>query len=178
MYSDGYITKANLYTNYMGIAVAEKDKEWLEKFKEFLNYNGDIKHYKTAEGSYKVNSPYVRLLIGNNKIVEDLEKHGVLEHKTHKLNVLPNTNFLDDFIRGYIDGDGSLRKTRPDLRICGTKSFLTNIAQYLQLPYRMYEDKTIYSLVYNTSSAYLEKRLYKDAKYSRDSKGEFYKCWN
>lgn len=32
MYSDGYITKTK-YTNKFGIAVAERDKNWLEKFK-------------------------------------------------------------------------------------------------------------------------------------------------
>lgn len=54
MYSDGYITKKE-YTNSFGISVAEKDKEWLVKFKEFLNYNGEIKSYKTSESSFKAN---------------------------------------------------------------------------------------------------------------------------
>ena len=65
MYSDGYISKAQ-YTNKFGIAVAEKDEEWLEKFKEFLNYNGEIGHYLTGKTAYVPELPYVRLLIGNN----------------------------------------------------------------------------------------------------------------
>ena len=65
MYSDGYISKTE-YTNKFGISVAERDKKWLEKFKQFLNYNGAIKHYTVSSG-FKENTPYVRLLIGNNK---------------------------------------------------------------------------------------------------------------
>ena len=166
MYSDGYISKANKYTNYIGISIAEKDKEWLEKFKLFLNYNGNIKHYKVGEAGYKPNSPYVRLQIGNNKIVSDLEKLGVVEHKSKKIDKLPNIDFLDDFIRGYIDGDGSLLKRLPTFQISGNKNFLLSIANYFQLPYNLYTDKSIFSLKYNaTPSRYLEKRLYKDANY-------------
>ena len=45
MYSDGYISKAREYTNSFGLSVSEKDLEWVEKFKQFLGYNGEIKHY-------------------------------------------------------------------------------------------------------------------------------------
>lgn len=162
MYSDGYISKQQ-YTNYFGISVAKKDEEWIEKFKTFLDYNGNIHQYKITQG-YKVGADYVRLLIGNNQIVSDLEKLGVVEHKTKFINKLPQINYLDDFIRGYIDGDGSLRKDYPCFQISGNKPFLLEIANYLQVDYRLYKDKSIYSLKYNVKqSEYLEKRLYKNA---------------
>lgn len=165
MYSDGYISKKE-YTNSFGIAVAEKDIEWLEKFKDFLGYNGNINHYFTSKGSYVENLPYVRLVIGNNKIVSDLEKLGVVEHKTKIISKLPNIPYKDDFIRGYIDGDGSLTKRLPHFAISGNKEFLEDIANYFNLPYSLYADKSIYSLQYNANcSKYLEKRLYKNAKY-------------
>lgn len=112
MYSDGYISKAT-YTNKFGISVAEKDREWLEKFRTFLGYNGNIGTYQVNESGYKPGVKYVRLLIGNNKIVEDLIKLGVIEHKSKLLSSIPNIPYIDDFIRGYIDGDGSLRKDYP-----------------------------------------------------------------
>ena len=175
MYSDGFITKTK-YTNKFGISVAEKDKVWLEKFKQFLNYNGEIHNYKVNDSGYKPGTPYVRLLIGNNKIVADLEKWGVVEHKSKKLDRLPDIQLKEDFIRGYIDGDGSLRKDFPNIRICGTYDFLTDIANFLKLNYHIYQDKTIYSLAYNTKeSAYLEKTLYQDAKYYLDRKYEIAK---
>lgn len=163
MYTDGYISKAP-YTNKFGISVAEKDEEWLVKFKKFLNYNGEIGHYQVGKTGYKPGSPYVRLLIGNNKIVTDLEKLGVVEHKTALLSKIPDIPFKDDFIRGFIDGDGSLRKDYPCFQISGTKDMLQSIADYLLIPYHLYPDKQIYTLRYNTNeSRYLEKRLYKDA---------------
>ena len=90
------------------------------------------------------------MVIGNNKIVQNLENWGVIEHKTFKISCLPDINFLDDFIRGYIDGDGSLLKRLPHITISGTKEFLESIANYFKLPYKIYSDKTIYSLQYNT----------------------------
>lgn len=145
MYSDGFISKTK-YTNKFGLSVAEKDKEWLEKFKEFLGYNGEINTYFTGKTAFKPNLPYVRLLIGNNKIVSDLEKNGVVEQKTKKINKIPNIDFIDDFIRGYIDGDGSLAQRLPHFAISGNKDFLLDIANYFKLPYYLYQDKSIYSL--------------------------------
>jgi len=164
MYSDGYISKTNNYTNYFGLSISTKDREWLIKFKNFLNYNGNIHDYFTGKSSYKPNTPYSRIRIGNNKIVSDLEKYGVMEHKTKKINNIPNIDFIDDFIRGYIDGDGSLKKSYPQLIICGNFEFLSEIAEYFKLPYHIYKDKTIYEIIYNLKeSEYLEKRLYANA---------------
>lgn len=172
MYSDGYITKTE-YTNKFGITVAERDRNWLEKFKQFLNYSGEIKEYETGKTSFIPGLLYVRLLIGNNKIVEDLINLGVVESKTKLIKKLPNISYLDDFIRGYIDGDGALTKRLPHIIISGNKEFLEDIANYFQLPYHLYQDKSIYSLQYNKNcSEYLEKRLYKNANYYLDRKYE------
>ena len=163
MYTDGFISKANDYTNYLGLSISEKDIDLLEKFKKFLNYSGEIKHYKVSCG-YKIGAPYVRLLVGNNKLVADLEKWGVVEHKTKIISDMPDIPYKMDFIRGVIDGDGSLYKRLPQIRICGNYEFLLSIAKYLQLPYKIIPDKSIWDLCYNTlESRYLEKTLYKDA---------------
>lgn len=165
MYTDGFLSKTNDYTNYFGIAVQEKDEEWLNKFKKYLKYTGEVHHYKVGKTGYKPGAPYVRLQVGNNKIVENLEKLGVVEHKTKTINSIPKQiTKIDDFIRGVIDGDGSLRKEYPDLRICGNYNFLLDIANYLNYPYKIYPDKSIYDLAYNTKeSRILEKRLYENA---------------
>ena len=170
MYSDGFISTSK-YTNKFGITIKDTDKDLLIKFKEFLKYSGNINYYE-ANTTYGICN-VERLLIGNNKIVDDLIKNGVVEHKTFKIKKLPNTTYMDDFIRGYIDGDGSLRKAYPNIRICGNKEFLQEIADYFMIPYRIIPDKTIYDLTYNTKeSEYLEKRLYKNAKYYLDRKYE------
>lgn len=163
MYSDGYISCANQYTSYMGLSVNIADIEWVEKFKDFLGYNGTIKQYRVSSG-YKIGAEYVRLSIGNNKIVSDLISLGVVENKTKKIKSLPKVPFLDDFIRGYIDGDGSLLKKRPHFQISGNREFLLEAAKYFNIPYSLREDKSIYCLSYRKKeSEYLEKRLYKNA---------------
>ena len=163
IYADGYISTTNKYTNYLGISLARKDKEHLEKFKQALKYNGEVKDYEVTQG-YKIGSPYSRLLIGSNKLVEDLQKWGVVEHKTTKINQLPNITFLDDFIRGYIDGDGSLRKSYADLRICGNFDFLQEIANHFNIPYKIIPDKSIFDLCYRVKeSHFLENYLYNNA---------------
>lgn len=170
MYSDGYINKTEKYTNFFGLSISTKDREWLEKFKKFLNYNGNINDYFVS-GGYKTGTPYSRLLIGSNKIVEDLEKLGVVEHKTKLIQRLPNISFLDDFIRGYIDGDGSLRKNCPNIRICGNYNFLLEVGEYFKIPYKIYPDKSIFDISYRAKqSRYLEKRLYKNATVFLDRK--------
>lgn len=170
MYTDGFICKKNKYTNYFGISVKVSDKEWLEKFKKYLKYTGEIKTYIQTQG-YSVGNPYVRLQIGNNKIVENLEQMGVIEHKTKKILSLPKVKYMDDFIRGVIDGDGSLRKDYPDLRICGNYSFLKEIGDYFKYPYKIYSDKSIFDLCYNAQpSRELEKRLYENAPVYLDRK--------
>ena len=170
MYSDGFITKAGQYTNCFGLTISEKDSEWLENFKKFLKYNGTVKHYITNT-TYKKGTKIAKLVVGNNKIVSDLKKWGVIEHKTFLLKKMPEIQYKDDFIRGYIDGDGSLAKRLPHITISGTKDFLTDIADYFKLNCKLYEDKSIFSLQYNKlESEYLEKRLYQNARYFLERK--------
>lgn len=164
MYTDGYISKANKYTNYFGISVMKKDKDWLKQFQSFLKTNAHIKEYVQSSG-YAVGTDYVRLIIGNNKIVADLERYGVVEHKTKLISAIPSIPYKIDFIRGVIDGDGSLRKTYPQIRIAGNYDFLKEIGDYLQVPYDIVPDKTIFCLTVKgvETNKKLEKLLYEEA---------------
>lgn len=163
IFSDGYITESNAYTKYMGISVHIKDKEWLEKMKNALNYNGDVNTYVQTQG-YAVGTEYARLLIGSNQLVEDLKSYGITTNKSHEELHIPDIEYKDDFIRGLIDGDGSLRKSAPDVRLCGSKSLLIDVGEYLGYDYSLYQDKSIWDLAFNRStSRALEKRLYQNA---------------
>lgn len=169
MYTDGYLSCTNKYTNFFGLTVHSEDKEWLEKFREFLEYNGNIHGYSGTTSYGEVE--YSRLMVGNNKIVKDLINLGVIPNKTKKICAIPNIPFKDDFIRGVVDGDGSIRKKTAYLTISGNKDFLLDIANYLQLPYKIYEDKSIYGLHYKANEAHiLERRLYQNSYYYLDRK--------
>lgn len=170
MYSDGFISKSNKYTNYFGISVKESDREWLEKFQEFLETNREIKTYAVTQG-YKVGTRYVRLSIGNNKIVSDLEKHGVMEHKSLKNAFIPDIPYPNDFIRGYIDGNGSIHRKNGSIVISGNIFLLADIQQILRIEGRFYQDKSIYGLHFKPiDSRKICNRLYKNAHYYLDRK--------
>ena len=172
MYTDGYICKANPYTHYFGLTVKSTDIEWLEKFQKFLEATTTIKTYKHTIGSFAPDNFYSRLLVGNNKIVSDLEKHGVVERKTFLIKSIPDILYKDDFVRGVVDGDGSLRKTHPEIRISGGEEFLKDIGEYLGYPYHITPDKTIFCLRFpgQAISKKLENRLYNGANYYLDRK--------
>lgn len=174
MYSDGYIS-ALKYTKRFGLSVSRKDIDLLEKFKQFLNYSGTIGNYTVSSG-YKVGTEYSRIVVGNNKMVADLERHGVKEHKSLILNHISEILYKDDFIRGFVDGDGSITQHLGLLAISGTYDFLLDIANYFSIPYRLKADKSIWCLSYNSKeSHYITTRLYKNASVFLDRKYELAK---
>lgn len=140
IYADGYVTKKSKHSNRVfGVSLGIKDIDHLYKLKKCLDSTHEIKIYKTVSG-YKEDLEYARFKISSPKLTDDLIKHGVLEDKTNILKP-PNIKdvFVKDFIRGYLDGDGSIWKqtskgcTVPQYSIsfCGTDDILTYIMDYL-----------------------------------------------
>jgi intein-encoded DNA endonuclease-like protein len=97
LYADGNVCK-----NVMQICLHSKDIEVLEYFKNSLKSN----HKIVNDRGYK------RFRIGNEELISDLNKLGVIERKTFDIK-FPNSKILPEylirhFIRGYFDGDGSI----------------------------------------------------------------------
>ena len=135
-YADGYICNKRKYTNYkIGITLSEKDKCHLEKFKKDIEYTGEIKTY--ANFSSYSNNPYSRIIITSDKLAISLIKKGCLLNKTKELffpsqDVVP-LKFQKDFIRGLIDGDGSLiilRNGEYKISFTGTYEICKGILDY------------------------------------------------
>lgn len=131
IYADGYITISNKGWKYFGVSVSTKDVEILKKLNESLDSNYEIKTYKS--NGYGNGNEYCRLLICSKKIVDDLMKHGVLKNKTNILKP-PKIKYelIRHFIRGYIDGDGSIFRSSNgfNLTIVGTEDILNYIIDY------------------------------------------------
>lgn len=112
MYADGYIQNKRKHSGYrIGITLSSVDKDHLEKFNQSLKSTYDIKTYK-SNGGYSVGNFYSRIIVSSDKMASDLIKKGCILNKTDKL-MFPNSdivrnNLIKHFIRGYIDGDGSL----------------------------------------------------------------------
>ncbi|MGV4321339.1 LAGLIDADG family homing endonuclease [Bacillus mojavensis] len=133
IYADGYISIRGSQKCF-GVALSTKDEELLIKLNDCLGSNYQIKRYTSKEnGEYK-SVKYSRLLITSDKIVDDLINLGVVEHKTN-IAKPPNIDYelIRHFIRGYMDGDGSITRSNNDYRVSflGTDDILLYISQYL-----------------------------------------------
>jgi hypothetical protein len=170
--ADGYQSKG-----YLGCSLSLKDKEHLEKLRVFLNSTHPVKTYTQTIG-FAAGTQYARLLIACPDLCVALTKHGVVERKTHTLKfpILP-LPLRKHFIRGYLDGDGCWAKSYKSasgftMKICGTQSFLKQIAIELQLStQRVHKHKSIFCLeksgkdvlrimniLYTDATIYLERK--------------------
>lgn len=152
--ADGYITKRakGKGQNVFGITLHEKEP--LEKLNQCMNSNKRILEYDNSKYFNKhSDKKEYKLLFVSNKLVSDLEKNGIVERKTFKLefpfNII-SEDLYSHYLRGYFDGDGSVfyssAKGKKDeilcVNICGTKSFLTSVKDNLLFLNK--EDKCLY----------------------------------
>ena len=138
MAADGYITsQAKHKTQRFGITLSIKDKEHLEHFKKCLNSTYDIKEYEGREDNYNPNSRFCRLLMTSQKSVDYLKRLGIVENKTMILKFPTEDQvpekYIYDYIRGYMDGDGSIAFSNNNCTIgfTGQKDFLLKIQEKL-----------------------------------------------
>ncbi len=118
--ADGCISKE---MNQVKISLKGSDIEHLEKFKAFINTPVNItKRFINCNNKL---CEVVTIVICNEKICQDLIKLGCTPTKSLTLDIkteLINQEFIRDFWRGYVDGDGSIRKGN-----CITLSFLSTL---------------------------------------------------
>lgn len=120
--ADGYVLDEK--RNALCIKLAKRDIGHLEKFKECIKFEGRIEE----------NEFFCRITISSKKIIQDLsEKFGIESRKTFKCYIdekIPN-EYMDHFIRGYLDGDGTLTKTSCEtLGFIGTERTLESIRSF------------------------------------------------
>jgi len=132
IYADGCITRNNTFE----ITLQEQDLFHLQKLKIFLSYEGEIK-YKSKVKAH-------RLMFGDTKIYNDLNKLGCTPRKSLTLKFPTESqvpiNLIKHFIRGYFDGDGSIHlvhgKTsntyNANCSILGTFDFLNKLKKVLE----------------------------------------------
>lgn len=121
LYADGALA-LDEKTFELGLQLG--DLEHLEKFKTFLKFDGKI-----YTDSYRC-----RLMFRNRVIGNDLIALGCTPRKSKTLMFPSNKQvpkkLQRHFIRGYLDGDGSIGKrgdNQPMLQLIGTKPFLEEL---------------------------------------------------
>lgn len=136
IYADGYVTE-----KCFGIALSIIDKDHLEKFLRCINSNDKVRIYNDNKGLSKKDGKIARIQIYNKSFREELMKHGVVYHKSNiKKPPKIKNDLIRHFIRGYIDGNGSLYKSKNKfnynynyyLSITSTYDMLFYIHQYLR----------------------------------------------
>lgn len=104
------IADGSFYDNRFELSLAEKDKEHLEKFANFIGFNKELAYRKKTK-SY-------RLMFSNkNSIPIVMDKYGIIRNKTYNpidfsiFEKYPKELIMSMLI-GIIDGDGNIQKNR------------------------------------------------------------------
>jgi hypothetical protein len=137
--SDGWITKKDECYG-VGISLANKDIDHLEKIKKTLKCTSPIKIRKRFRDyifDVKVGKELTNcnLRFFSEKCFKDLERFGVIQNKTYYTKIpdeIVKSKYINHFLRGVIDGDGSFCEDRDHLihfEIKGTKELLETINQ-------------------------------------------------
>jgi len=140
--SDGHITYPPKYVHYSCIiSIRDYDKDILYKIQ---NKFGGILRFNKKNVIWQLN---------NNKFIEYLKDIGVTHNKSLSIDVTDWFNSLTEnnklhFLRGVIDGDGSLLKNKNNnWRLCivsGSKKFIIMCSKYLNTKY--YKDRNTYAI--------------------------------
>lgn len=145
LYADGYIDNSK---NVISLSLKESDKSHVEKFRHFCGLDEKKLHTKTKTTNNGISVNY-EFSFSSKKTVEDLFKCGCFNKKTFKISFpsydIISKELIYHFIRGYIDGDGSIThggcgSSAITLEVLGTEKFLTTYNKVLG-----FENKKLYS---------------------------------
>ena len=130
IFADGNISSTG---NRLEIRLSYTDLAHLEKFRKFIGLTTEIRCGISKEG-YK----WCHLSVRNKHIWNILNNYGCVPRKSlivefPKITIFNNTDLVIDFIRGYVDGNGSLmilnKEGYPETRltIVSTEKFLKSV---------------------------------------------------
>ena len=137
IFADGGIVKVthNGSSDKLGFGQNKKDIDILRKIKQELS----------AEQALSLSGNYVHFSIFSQVIVDDLKRLGVSYRKSFRKSrgEIPNIpqKYIRDFIRGIVDGDGSIhfdKRDYPTLSICGRKEVMAFIRDHFLSKFNIY----------------------------------------
>lgn len=172
LYADGYVDDNK---HSISLSLKEVDKEHVERFRSFLCLDLKKIHKKIKTVKQKKYIGY-EFAFNSVKAVKRLEECGCGNNKTFSLS-FPSETILPKelrfhFIRGYMDGDGSITHGGKNasvisLEILGTESFLISYQECVNFKNRRlytFKHSTIKRSIINGPYAiYVLDKLYKNA---------------
>ena len=129
LYADGSMTQDLGRTT---ISLQEKDVDVLSKINTLIKSDKPLTYVQSKHLNWQ--STY-RLDINNRHMCDALYYHGVVPNKSLILKFPTNIPFelYKDFFRGYTDGDGTIRKKRPEsVSIISTKEFIEDAKLFIE----------------------------------------------
>lgn len=135
IFADGSISNDEFFLD-----INEKDIEMLLRIREEIHSNCKITTRK------KGNSMMSRIAIKNKVFCSSLSQYGIIENKTKMTSHLPvekiPTIFYKDFLRGLIDGDGWVIKTKQNLYKIGyVTQYYSTALDFVEMLNSLLEEK-------------------------------------
>lgn len=129
LFSDGNISYIQNREPAIRLQLLEEDINLLEFFKKEINSNSKICNNKDGTLSFGIRS---------SQIAEDLKKYNIIPNKTFLINQLPKNipqEYYIDFLRGLIDGDGSLYFNSNDnsFHLSFTSHYIELVQDYINI---------------------------------------------
>ena len=179
LYADGYVSSIH---KQVEISLKGEDFNHLVKFSKFLHDEREnpvkLSTIKVGEKTFS----RCRYIVGNCEFHTRLCELGCIPKKSLTLtfpnvHIFLNKELIFDFVRGYIDGDGSLSNTnsgRLQISIIGTIEFLNEIKKLFPEFGEIYTDKrnpNVHEIACSANNAdKVANRLYKNATIYLDRK--------
>lgn len=104
MFTDGSVTLDPKRSPTISIQLKVSDIKILQDFRTILNMHSNLRYDK------RENKETAILSFRNSHMAESLAKYGIIPKKTYETKHLPavSEDLLPDFLRGLLDGDGSI----------------------------------------------------------------------
>lgn len=138
--ADGYIRNS-------AFVLTSKDKDILIKFINEVHIEGNVIY--RDDGNFENSGECYSIRFSSKEFVEDLKLHGIYNKKSLSYSKIPNIpqEFLWDYLRGYIDGDGTVSVSertyfkkgryytypRLEVNIIATKSFIEDVIKTFKM---------------------------------------------
>lgn len=141
-YIVGFITAdGNIHNKrpYLSIELQREDKEFLIKLKNKIYPDSNIYdciHYDKRNKKEHFTSKWT---FHSKEIIKDLEKYSIFPNKTgkHLLNFDIPKEYINDYVRGFFDGDGSIfisKNIKSVTFVCASVKFLESLQKLIPIP--------------------------------------------
>lgn len=175
--------------NAITISLQDEDKYILDFIKNELEYEGPVRHVPLHDKNENYKDQYT-LVINDPYMSKHLENLGIVKAKSLivKFPDYIRMKFINHFVRGYFDGDGSISycksTNKPAVSIAGTFEFCTKVSDIIHAmngkcsiyhPKQCGDNNTyvIRIVGYNSVNNFME-WLYYDAEFKMERKYQKY----